>query len=324
MEWRYYSTKDSAQERSCIDARVHSLSVQLYQLSDVSGTGLLSCLGYVHDAVGSRYGTLFAYPQGCDGSSPPTSLRDRLRGDHEKRVRCELKERFNLAHSLILTIYRLLSVNWLHKNLSSQSLLLFSRDSSSKARAGGDSAACQLFVGGFTRSRRDAQLELSEKPPTERSSTTCSNNDGPLYRHPDQAALFEAAANVHGSSATPSSGNLLTASYRREFDVYSLGILLLEIGFWCPIQCIYRDSKSETTAAFASKLRTRYVPELEGRMGRKYANIVAYCLGESSVDYGSTGTKHFLEAFEEKVVAKIAASYLGAESCSVREILRRP
>jgi hypothetical protein len=118
---------------------------------------------------------------------------------------------------------------------------------------------------------------------------------------------------------------LLPSSYRREFDVYSLGIILLEIGFWCPIRRVSRDSRSQTPAAFASELRTRYVPELEGRMGKVYAHIVAYCLAESSVkdvsvvsngdssDEYFAQTKRFLETFEQNVVAKIEGPYLGVE-----------
>ncbi|KAK3897527.1 hypothetical protein C8A05DRAFT_19733 [Staphylotrichum tortipilum] len=318
VEWRYYPNGISAQERSYIDARVHGLSMQLCQLSAVSDGGLLSCLGYVHDETNSRYGTLFAYPRGCDASFRPMSLQERLRRDHERHVRCELKERFDLAHSLILVIYRLLSVNWLHRNLSSDSLLLF--DASRSQTADGGSGGSWLFVCGFARSRRDAQLELSEKAPTEPSRADRSD-DHRLYWHPDRVVVFEAAANNRGGSAGTPPCNLLPSSYRREFDVYSLGILLLEIGLWCPIRRISRDSRSQTPAAFASELRTRYVPELEGRMGKVYARIVAYCLAEGSVknvsatsnDEYLAQTKRFLETFEQNVVAKIEGPYLGVE-----------
>ncbi|KAK4031948.1 hypothetical protein C8A01DRAFT_51135 [Parachaetomium inaequale] len=322
VEWRYYAKSISAQDRSYLDARVHGLSMQLCQLSAVSDVGFLSCLGYVHDEKNSRYGSLFAYPRDCDASFRPMSLQERLRRDHEKHVRCELKKRFDLAHSLILAVYRLLSVNWLHRNLSSESLLLFN-DGRSRAADGG-SGACCLFVCGFARSRRDAQLELSEKGPTEPSSADRSG-DHRLYWHPDRVALFDAAADNRGGSAGTPPYNLLPSSYRREFDVYSLGIILLEIGFWCPIRRVSRDSRSQTPAAFASELRTRYVPELEGRMGKVYAHIVAYCLAEGSVkdvsvvsngdssDEYFAQTKRFLETFEQNVVAKIEGPYLGVE-----------
>ncbi|KAG7284948.1 hypothetical protein NEMBOFW57_009563 [Staphylotrichum longicolle] len=323
VEWRCYPKSVSAQERSYIEARVHGLSMQLCQLSAVSDAGLLSCLGYVHDETNSRYGTLFAFPRGCDASFRPMSLHERLRRDHEKHVRRELKERFDLAHALILVVYRLLSVNWLHRNLSSDSLLLF--DAGRSRTADGGSGGCGLFVCGFARSRRDARLELSEKAPTGPSRADRSD-DHRLYWHPDRVVLFEAAANNRaGCSAGTPPCNLLPASYRREFDVYSLGILLLEIGFWCPIRRISRDSRAQTPAAFASELRTRYVPELEGRMGKVYADIVAYCLaggsaqdcsvasnGNSSDEYLAQ-TKRFLETFEQNVVAKIEGPYLGVE-----------
>lgn len=334
VEWRYYPRGISAQERAYIDGRVHSLSMQLCQLSAVSDAGILHCLGYVHDGTNSRYGSLFAYPRDCDASSQPESLRERLGRDHEKRVRCELGERFNLARTLVLAVYRLLSVNWLHKDLSSENVLLFNgaRDETTNGGGGG---ACQLFVCGFARSRRDAQFELSEKAATALSgSTRPSDDDERLYWHPDRTALCEAFANGARPNPTVKSPSaLLTASYRREFDVYSLGILLLEIGFWCPIQRIAQEFEAQDAAAIASELRRRFVPELEGRMGKTYADVVAYCLGESCAGVASTAaagesgdeyllqTKLFLEQFEEQAVAKIERPYLGMDgiTSSVKE-----
>ncbi|RYP67872.1 hypothetical protein DL769_005661 [Monosporascus sp. CRB-8-3] len=318
VEWRYYPTKASKQERSYIDTRVYSLSIQLCQLSTVGEVCILPSLGYVHDERNSRYGHLFAYPRGYDGLTRPISLQERLRRDHEKHLRCELKERFELARSLALAVYRLLSVNWLHKNLTSENVLLFNKCSGGEDSGSGEHGVCQPFVCGFSRSRRDAQLELSEKPATEYGDDPHSE-DKRLYWHPGRLALFE-AANGHEKSVT--SSNLLAASYQREFDVYSLGILLLEIGFWCPIKRIFRDCRSPSAVVFATELRARYVPELNGRMGKTYADIVAYCLGsipgeggclavsENTEDEYILQTKQFLELFEKKVVAKIEGLYL--------------
>ncbi|RYO93292.1 hypothetical protein DL764_008011 [Monosporascus ibericus] len=318
VEWRYYPTKASKQERPYIDAKVYSLSMQLCQLSTVGEVCVLPSLGYVHDERNSRYGHLFGYPRGYDGLTRPMSLQERLRRDHEKHLRCELKERFELARSLALAVYRLLSVNWLHKNLTSENVLLFNECSGGEDDGSSEHGVCRPFVCGFSRSRRDAQLELSEKPATGYGDDRHSEDER-LYWDPSRLALFE-AANGHGNSAT--SGNLLAASYQREFDVYSLGILFLEIGFWCLIKRIFRDCRSRSAVDFATELRARYVPELNGRMGKTYTDIVAYCLGstpgedahltvsENTEDEYMLRTKHFLEIFEMKVVARIEGLYV--------------
>jgi hypothetical protein len=60
--------------------------------------------------------------------------------------------------------------------------------------------------------------------------------------------------------------------------VYSLGILLLEVGFWCPIERTFQDSGTNDLASFTSELKNRYVPSLSGGMGKTYSQIVSCCL----------------------------------------------
>jgi len=303
LEWRYYSTKTLPPMRSYLDARVHNLAMQLQQLSAVSNTGVLPCLGYIHDEKKSRYGFVFEYPKGRSASTP-ISLRERLKLDHKDRKRRDLNERFDIASVLILTVYRLLSVNWLHKNLSSENVLLF-EDSL------GDHRTQQVYVCGFSFSRRDAKFELSEELPSIYHDTFASMNER-LYWHPDR--LPSSQADNNGESLP--NHNLSTAGYRREFDVYSLGILLLEVGFWCPIERIYHDCGTDTLSSFAAKLEKRYVPELSGRMGKAYSQIVGCCLegrfgdvpgGEKSDadDEYLIRMRSFLEEFEKQVVLKV-------------------
>jgi hypothetical protein len=66
--------------------------------------------------------------------------------------------------------------------------------------------------------------------------------------------------------------------YQREYDAYSLTVLLLEIGLWCPISRIFKDSKTDDLLIFVAEIKKRYMLELRGRMGKVYAEVVERCL----------------------------------------------
>jgi hypothetical protein len=70
--------------------------------------------------------------------------------------------------------------------------------------------------------------------------------------------------------------------------VYSLGILLLEIGLWCPVHWILKDCKTDDLAVLATRGKKTYVPELRGRMGKVYTDIVSSCL-EGNFGRDTTG-----------------------------------
>ncbi|KAF5532235.1 hypothetical protein FMEXI_12547 [Fusarium mexicanum] len=305
IEWRHYSSKETRENRSGIDIRVHMLAMQLQQLSALHHTGILPCLGYFHDQKRYRYGIAFHYPRG-DSTASPTSLADRLAQDQPRRIRRDLGDRLRAARCLVGTVYQMLSVNWLHKNISSSNVLLFEveKDSYTVERP---------FLCGFDLTRRDNVMEPSGKLPSIYLNNFPSLNER-LYWHPTRiAAVPESPANAVGCS------HPLTR-YRKEFDIYSLGVVLLEIGLWCPIGRIFKDCKTEDLGVFSEELKTIYVPELRGRMGKVYADVVVNCL-KGSFGHGyipledgsesSTGDdeelriRRFLEDFERKVVCMI-------------------
>jgi len=56
--------------------------------------------------------------------------------------------------------------------------------------------------------------------------------------------------------------------YRPEYDIYSFGLVLLEIGLWRTIDTIWKQSPSD--AAFRVLVRTEYCDRLLGKMGEVY------------------------------------------------------
>jgi hypothetical protein len=94
------------------------------------------------------------------------------------------------------------------------------------------------------------------------------------------------------------SGGRAISRYRAIYDVYSLGMVLLEIGTWQTIQSFYpRGAASDID--FGKLLLQKVVPRLGVSMGENYMNAVRKCLeggferlaGFSQNEYGSMSYK---------------------------------
>ncbi|KAF5851357.1 hypothetical protein GGP41_004189 [Bipolaris sorokiniana] len=101
---------------------------------------------------------------------------------------------------------------WLHREIKSESIVCF--------HAEGQANIEEPFLSGFTLSRPENPREVSEY-----DVSTTSN----LYRHPDYQMPKPAQ------------------KFHRSYDVYSLGMILIEIGLWKQIRTFWKpgmDAKS--------------------------------------------------------------------------------
>lgn len=166
------------------------------------GFRALPCLGYIKDTHGDdgiRFGIVFDKPAGEGAGSEPLALRD-LYGQRSKP---SLSARLLLCAVLARCIHSFHAVNWLHKGLQSNTILFF-------ASAVNGQDLSQPFVSGFEMSRPSTADEMTEKPTFDPFAD--------IYRHP------------HAQSGQTD------GSYRRSYDIYSLGIVLIEIAFWRRIE----------------------------------------------------------------------------------------
>jgi hypothetical protein len=101
--------------------------------------------------------------------------------------------------------------------------------------------------------------------------------------------------------------------YIKTYDVYSLGVLLLEVGFWEPLRTIARNLIQDNPAGWAREL-SEIVPQLGARTGERYQSLVAWCLdlkGDHIVK-DAEFVQEVLHALEEIVNALSHESGLGA------------
>ncbi|KAE9376964.1 hypothetical protein N431DRAFT_542423 [Stipitochalara longipes BDJ] len=209
----------------------------------------LDCLGYTDDTTMGRYGLLYGAPE------PSSSNLNTLINSNEFRTP-DLGDRFKLAHTLAVALWSLHSLDWLHKSFSSSNVLFFPSAFSSSATKTTAAAASipdisSPYLLGFDVSRPDGIGEMSVA-----SKNTAASD---LHRHP---------SSLNGMSRKP---------YCKSFDIYSLGLVLLEIGLWKVLQLYHKPHYS--AERFRDKVVVQnLVPNLNSKTGRVFREVVERCI----------------------------------------------
>jgi hypothetical protein len=121
------------------------------------------------------------------------------------------------------------------------------------------------------------------------------------YRYPDYVG-----AGVAG--AQPSAG------YLAEYDQYSLGRVLPEIGVWTRLRRLYPD-KNLSRADMRRHILCDLVPVLEGTLGLAYASAVRACLSGELSSGGITSKPGSVdEQFEHLVLRPLEMSQQPGET----------
>ncbi len=263
VEWITYEEEDDLDARLTIYQRVDNLARMVHSASNRHpDLHTLDCVGYLADAQRMRYGLTYRCPEVTtlgaaeSSSSYPETLAS-LIGNPQHRTPY-LNHRFELAHTLAVALWSFHSLDWLHKNFCPSNILFFpspSSPSSSPLSSSEDTInrLANPYVTGFDSSRPDYLTEM----------TVASKNDSKhdSYRHPDSLGMWR-------------------ETYRKSFDMYSLGLVLLEIGLWKSIQDF---RKRYTPAQFREKVVLPVlVPGLGSKTGRRYQSVVERCLNTRS------------------------------------------
>jgi len=292
--------------------------------------------GVVVDSKNSRIGLVFELPKDLD---PPSQERT-LRGMLEAPPR-PLGQKFAMAQTLANAFFSLQSVNWLHKSIRSDNILYFEQldrasdlqptsshnteigdpanqativpndgldgdDQQSKAAnveslIAGPSPLPELYLLGWNLSRPDHPSELSESISISTQGYKLTKELVRLYSHPD--ILLSAA------SGSP-------VRFKLEYDVYSFGLILLEIGLWTTLSFLRARCSSDDE--FRRKASQEYCDMLMPRMGETYWRVTKRCLCNTFDRKFPTGLtlaereeeQPLSVAFERQVVSEL-------ENCSV-------
>ncbi|KAM3071228.1 hypothetical protein ACMFMG_008818 [Clarireedia jacksonii] len=213
----------------------------------------VDCLGYTDDSGSSRYGLVYATPSSHTSSSTLRSLI--LSNDFRTP---DLGDRFKLAHTLAVALWSLHSLDWLHKNLSSSNILFFpsaySKSPTLTSAASNIPDISTPYLLGFDASRPDQLGEMSIAS----KNSTAEN----LHRHP---------------SSLNTNIAISRKPYCKSYDIYSLGLILLEMGLWKTLQTYHKSHYS--AERFRDKIVLQnLVPGLGSKTGRLYREVVERCL----------------------------------------------
>lgn len=263
VEWKFIEHTLEAKLRP----RIEGLGVLLHDAKDES-FHTLHCRGFFKDVDSDRFAFVFDIPSFNDienaGPAPGVkTLRELIALDCGKP---NLDARFNLAIALAETVLNLHTVGWLHKAICSDNVIFFGYDGKFPPTPDISSP----YLAGFEYARSDNPLEISDEPP--------SSLEQDIYRHP----LATGQAKV---------------GFRKRFDLYALGLVLLEVGLWKTIASMHEwedltviieDQSQQSLLGMLHRGTHSIIAQLEFCAGKDFADAVLLCLGtgERNVDGG--------------------------------------
>jgi len=226
-------------------------------------TATLRLLGWFKDHQKSRYGLVYELPHfpiyqrpgylptSAHGySSQPQSLLSFLQhgADTDSSNMPNLEDRFRLAFNLASSVLYFHTKGVTHRNINSNNVLFFPGEqtvTSPEVKSWKEGVIRKPFVASFD--------QCAEDVPNGQEEPFISS----IYRHP---------RTIRG----------LRTSFRPAYDLYSLGLILLEIGLWMPLSKLWKTRY--TRADFKIRLQTVYVRKLAAKCGAMYMQLVDDCL----------------------------------------------
>lgn len=246
----------------------------------------------------------------------PVSLPSLLGNQLKQGIRSTLGARFELARKLVRAVCLLHSSGWLHKNIRADSVMFFPEHVSALQE---DRYEIKIKIDvsnpilmGYIFSRPDDIVIRIDSPPEpqkeshgfgDRSSRSTHVWDDPTVQKQRSSRVYSIyGRNMVGEVAVPQltqetniSGFTLDyyqhpakhadpkRMYRHAYDVYSLGILLLEIGLWEKLTVSKNDVEEDHYERRRWICQT-YLDRLRWECGDIYAEVVLSCLMIDSSD----------------------------------------
>ncbi|KAL8733480.1 MAG: hypothetical protein Q9166_002107 [cf. Caloplaca sp. 2 TL-2023] len=299
VEWQSYRGSDE-QPNDLAEQQIHKLGDFLLVPNRPSEIRSLECLGLFEDRANDRYGVVYDLPAHLRNLPLPTRTEDRRIFNpstlsdliHNIDGIADLGVRFDLAKKLVQSVVVLHTCGWLHKNICPGNILFFAARpvNGEKVKDYKKDFGRPVLMGyGVSRPDYISRSEAYELPLMSRAPGHLGGSNvvgqakklPPLSRAPGylggsdvvgQAKKLTPLIYQHPDRATNSNRR-----FRHGYDLYSLGLVLLEIGLWQDLQkfdtSIFKDAYE-----FHHFVLKRLVPDLWGQCGAIYGEVVRECL----------------------------------------------
>ena len=281
IEWRDYDKKLPSDVRSeefraqvqTMYRRVQGLVRMLGSQSKPSNFRVLECVGNFHDYEDRKFGIVYRFPS---TQATPVRLHFLLKGGSSKRLHPpHIGQKLTLAKTLAACLQIVHVSGWIHKDINSYNILFFT---SANSLTDGDYR--KPYLVGFQHSREDEQGAYTWGPG---SSDETKQYQYPRYRE----------------------GSI---PFRREFDYYSLGLVLLEIGVWECLGNVYNNLKRLESTPW--ELKDEYMKicnnQVLERMGPTYHEVTKTCLEAAEAESRFGGKEVDITVdFQRDVVDKL-------------------
>ena len=290
VEYKKYPDTLSRANLDRLSSAVGRLAVVL-QHADASLCRILKCEGYVHQPQEHQFALIYNLPYAANLGSKPRTLLDLIKSTRPSAVDPSkpelvpplhpLNERFELARKIACAVLYVHAMAWVHKSVRTNNVIILEKNdpaqSSSDNTRRFPKTLGNPYLCGFDTARQD-------KASSDQQGDVFWDLN--VYRHPARQ------------------GRQPEERYTMNHDIYSLGVVLLELGIWKPLLALSGlknlrlEHNSLQVKAFFLKLAAESLPVL---MGWKYYSVVRFCLeidGENAVT-ANTAIDEVLSKLEE-------------------------
>ncbi|KAE9365426.1 hypothetical protein N431DRAFT_430928 [Stipitochalara longipes BDJ] len=251
VEWRDLEPNLSIKDDAEIRERIKTLSGMLSAVT-IPDLRIPPFLGIVEDDAQAlqggraRRGFTYETPSKYSTASPVSLLH--MINDY-KVWEPALGEKFKLAATIAISLDLLHSSEWLHKSFRSDNILFFQHRTTPSSNTS-PSSILDPWITGFEYARVATSASIGYRPD--------GKKDLDYYYHPDVVKGFTKAQ-----------------------DLYSLGVVLLEIAMWRPLSTKIPVERKQDLKAIRDVFLEHAKKKLPSEMGDVYADVVILCLDMS-------------------------------------------
>lgn len=181
-------------------------------------------------------------------------------GDPFPETEVTLGLRLRLAYKLAEAIFFLHTAGFLHKNITSSSIVALRR----RDRSGSTSLIENVYLMGFDLIRGMEARTTKEGAVRQHGEEPRGTWSFDIFQHPDRQEKER------------------SKDYKKVYDIYSLGVVLLEIGMWQPCGRIDMNLDLENPRTWRETFIEVATSHLGPRIGERYQRLVCWCLSLTS------------------------------------------